>query len=457
MSFVAWMAAVGVLLLAMALASAYLRRLPISTAIVYLGVGIIVGPTGLGWLEIDLHAATPWLERVTEVAVVVSLFINGLKLRAPVRAPVWRAAFLLAGPVMLVSIVGVALIAHLAFGLPAAAAVLLAAILAPTDPVLASAVAVDSARDRDRMRYGLSGEAGLNDGAAFPFVVLALTWMKRNELGAWTAGWFAHRLLWAIPAALVVGYVAGLGVGRLAIALRHRERDDSAPNDLLALALIALSYAVADVIGAWGFLSVFAAGVGLRRAEMNVVTNTPHPDAQPCEPENHAEPEPTTHPPAEDLVPAGKANKDLDQPAIAAGLLVAEVLSFGDTVERIMEVLLIVVIGACLTNHWDARAVPLALALFVVIRPVAVWAALVRSPTERPHRWLMGWFGVRGIGSLYYLTYALNQTGHAPDVIATVDLVVSVVALSIMLHGGTARPLLGWYERWLQRPAGAAT
>jgi NhaP-type Na+/H+ or K+/H+ antiporter len=212
------------------------------------------------------------------VAVITSLFIGGLRLQAPLRSPPWRAAVLLAGPVMLISILGVAATGHLLLGLPVPAALLLGAILAPTDPVLAGAVAVNDASDEDRLRYGLSGEAGLNDGAAFPFVMFALLWAEHRGAGSWVTGWALHRLVWAIPAALLAGFVAGLGIGRLAIRLRRGQRDDAAPNDLLALALIALAYVTAEAIGAWGFLAAFAAGLGLRRAEIDL--SGPRPRSQ---------------------------------------------------------------------------------------------------------------------------------------------------------------------------------
>jgi NhaP-type Na+/H+ or K+/H+ antiporter len=447
MSFLGWMALAGGLLLVMALSGPLLARLPVSTAIVYLLVGVAVSPVGLGWLAIDVRTATPWLERFTEVAVIISLFISGLKLREPVRAPPWRAAYLLAGPVMLLSIVGVAAVAHFAFGIAWPYAVLLGAILAPTDPVLASAVRVNDASDKDRLRYGLTGEAGLNDGAAFPFVVFALAWAEHSGPGPWIARWAGHRLLWAIPVALFLGYHAGLGVGRWAIRLRRQHQDSAAPNDLLALALIALSYVVAEVVGAWGFLAAFAAGVGLRRAEMRVSTHR-HPTSS----EVKAGKSGGVHPPAEDSVPVSADQADLDQPATAAGVLVSEILSFGDTAERLLEVALLVLVGICLANHWDTRALLLAFALFFVIRPLAVTASLVRTPTTRAQRWLMGWFGIRGIGSLFYLTYAIARTGQGTfanldDVVA---LTVSTVALSVILHGITAQPLLRRYHESLQ-------
>lgn len=449
MSFLGWMALAGMLLLLLALSSAYLRSLPISTSAIYLALGVAIGPLGFGWILIDLGDQIRWFERLTEVAVIVALFVGGLKLRLPLRDPAWIAARRLGGPVMLASIAGVALCAWQLLGLDPASALLLGAVLAPTDPVLAGAVKVSRAADHDRVRYGLSGEAGLNDGMAFPFVIFALLWAEHGGAGGWIAGWALHRLLWAVPAGLLLGFLLGRGVGRLAIWLRSRQQDTGAPSDFLALALIALSYVCAEFIGAWGFLATFAAGVGLRRAEMHVTRMTPHPD-QPKQPDGQngsaqtAEP----HPPAEELVGASVEAEELKEPAVAAGVLVAETISFGDTAERLLEIMLVVLVGVLLASQWDPRAVPLALLLFLVIRPVATWILLAGTPTTNPQRWLMGWFGIRGIGSLYYLCYALTHglTGPAADL---AGLTISVVALSILIHGMSARPLLARYERGL--------
>jgi NhaP-type Na+/H+ or K+/H+ antiporter len=453
MSFLGWMAAAGGLLLLIALSSAYLRRLPVSTAVLYMLLGVAFGPLGLGLLRVDVRESAPWLERLTEIAVIVSLFVGGLKLRLHWRNPAWTAAYLLMGPVMLACILGVALMARFFLGLDTASALLLGALLAPTDPVLAGTVSVNDAADHDRMRYGLSGEAGLNDGMAFPFVIFGLLWAEHGGAGGWIGGWALHRLLWAVPAALVLGHALGKGVGRLAVWLRSRHRDTAAPSDFLALALIALSYVGAEVIGAWGFLAVFAAGVGLRSAELKVVRENPHPEASPPEATEQVEGAPP-HPPAEDLVSANVAAEALEEPAVAAGALVAETLSFGDTAERLLEVLLVVLVGVSLAVHWDARAVPLALALMIVLRPLATLPLLARAPISRAQRWLMGWFGIRGIGSLYYLSYALNHgmSGRAATDLA--NLTLSVVAISILGHGITAQPFLGWYERALGKREG---
>jgi len=437
MGFLGWMAIAGGVLLTMALSSAYVQRMPISSSIVYLALGFALGPHGFGLLDFDIARPVSWFDGLTQVAVIVSLFIGGLKLRVSFRDPAWRAPVILAGPVMIVCIAGMAAFAHVVLGLDLAMSLLVGAILAPTDPVLAGAVSVAHAADKNRMRYALSGEAGLNDGTAFPFVVLALEWGRHGGPGVWLASWAVHRLVWAVAAGLGIGLVLGDGIGRAAIWLRSRTRDPRAPSDFLALALIALSFVAAELVGAWGFLAVFAAGVGLRRAEMTVVARTPHPDLS-----SRTRRRSKSHPPAEHLVAAHEPVEHLKEPAVAAGALVAETLSFGDTAERMLEVLLVVLVGAGLGRHFSTAGVGLALFLMIALRPAVVALSLARSPVPKGEHLLVGWFGLRGIGSLFYLAYALGHGVRGPIADELCALTLSAVATSIVVHGITAQPLL---------------
>jgi NhaP-type Na+/H+ or K+/H+ antiporter len=454
------MSAVGLLLLFMALSSAHVQRLPVSTSFIYLVVGFAVGPAGFDLLRIDVDKQRHWFELLTQIALVVSLFVGGLKLRLPLNHPSWRPAFWLAGPVMLASIAGTAAAAHWLLGMPVLLALLVGAALAPTDPVLASAVSVNDSADHDRVRFALSGEAGLNDGMAFPFVLLALEAMRVGGLGSWVWAWGLPRLLWGIPAALLIGYALGRRVGRLAIALRSRHRDTAAPSDFLALALIALSYVIAERLHSFGFLATFAAGVGLRHAELHVVTESPLPErfqrqfrnwfgragAEPHRPVSSAVP----HPPAESMVPSVVDADAMEQPAIAAGVLISEALSFGDTVERLLEVLLVVMVGIMLADIWSWPALLLAGVLFLVIRPLATWLLLRFTRITRAQRRLLGWFGIRGIGSLFYVAYALNHGLSGSAAVMLLNTVVTVIAASVAVHGITVTPILARYERSLQ-------
>jgi sodium/hydrogen antiporter len=210
MTFEGWVALVGLLLLAMALSSAWMQRLPISNATLYLAIGMLLGPWALNLIIVDVVKQAALLLHVTEIAVVLSLFIGGLRLRLPLSHRAWRAAFRLASAVMIGCIAGTAFIAWQVFNLSVGSALLIGAILAPTDPVLASDVTVDHSLDHDRLRYALSGEAGLNDGTAFPFVILALLLFSGTPDSGELWHWFFHDVLWASLAGLLVGFTLGL-------------------------------------------------------------------------------------------------------------------------------------------------------------------------------------------------------------------------------------------------------
>lgn len=445
MSFILWMAVLGVLLLMLALTSSYLRWLPVTTSAVCLAFGVAIGPMGLGLFTTDFKDTAHWLERLTEVAVLFSLFSTGIKLRLQLGRSAWRAAYMLAGPVMLLSILGVCLVAHYALGLSWGVSTLLGAMLAPTDPVLASMVQVNSAQDFDRVRFGLSGEAGLNDGTAFPFVILALLMLHHDNLSMeWVGHWALENLVWGVPAGLVIGYGMGRGIGHLMIYLRIRNADStSSPNDFLALALIALSYFGAASVGAFGFLSVFAAGLGLRQAEVRTSKSDIPSEhvAKPVIGHRSLAPEEgtVTNP------------NDIDDGQLAAGVMMGDILVFGSLVERSMEVLLITLLGATLSAYWDWRAVGLAVALFCVIRPLSVWLLVGRRLLDGHQRALLGWFGIRGIGSIYYLCYTLSHDLPESVEKVCISLTLSVVALSILVHGVSTQPLLEQYERRVAR------
>ncbi|HDS1819352.1 TPA: cation:proton antiporter [Pseudomonas putida] len=440
MTFIVWIAMLGAVLLLLALSSSYLRWIPITSSVVCLGLGIGLGTSGLGLLQLDIAKASGWMEHLTEVAVLFSLFFSGLKLRLPLRNRLWRSAFYLAGPVMLMCIGGVSLVLHYGLNMSWGVAVLIGAILAPTDPVLATLVQVVDARDDDPVRFSLSGEAGLNDGVAFPFVILGLL-LQQNAGQEWLGHWLLKDVLWAVAAGLLCGYWMGRGLGKLTLYLRLRNDDSTvSPNDYLALALIALAYVIAELIQGYGFLAVFAAGLGLRQAEVQT-SSSPHEPAaehlvQPVVGHQHVAPE---------LAVKGDV-RGLDDSQIAAGIMLGDMLAFGSLVERAMEVFLVTLLGVVLLEHWDWRAVIVASALFLVIRPLSTLVAPVAGLLTAPQRGLLGWFGIRGIGSLYYLFYALNH-GMLPAVaVESTNLILSVVALSILVHGLTVQPLLARYE-----------
>ncbi|HLL55644.1 MAG TPA: cation:proton antiporter [Myxococcaceae bacterium] len=435
MQMVIWFLVVGALLVAMALGGSLVKRLPLSTSLLYLLVGFVLGWTGVGGL--DPYAQTKLLEHLSEVAVIVSLFTAGLKLRAPLRDPRWRIAVRLASLAMLLNVGLVAAAGMWLLSLPLGAAVLLGAVLAPTDPVLASDVQVEHPFQRDPLRFGLTGEAGFNDGTAFPFVMLGLGLMGLHPLGEGLWRWAAVDLVWAVVAGLGVGTLLGGAVGRLVLFLRRTHREAVGLDDFLALGLIALSYGVALLLHAYGFLAVFAAGLALRRIEKQSGPEEPPPES--VEQTGRAG-NPPEHATSREHAPAYMANA---------------VLNFNEQIERIGEVSLVILVGILLSRlPLASEALWFAPLLFLAIRPASVLVALLGTNTSRPQRGLMAWFGIRGIGSLYYLFYALNHGVKDGLARQLVPLVLTVVAASIVVHGISVTPLMQRYQRGNPREDG---
>jgi NhaP-type Na+/H+ or K+/H+ antiporter len=427
MQIVIWFIVVGVLLIGMALGGSVLKRLPLSTSLLYLVVGFALGSFGLG--RLDPQVQTKFLEHLTEVAVIVSLFTAGLKLRAPLRDAQWRIAVRLATLAMVCTIGLVAVVGVWLLHLPLGAAILLGAVLAPTDPVLASDVQMEHPFQRDSLRFGLTGEAGFNDGTAFPFVMLGLGLLGLHPVGEGLWRWVAVDLVWAVGAGLGVGTALGNAVGRLVLYLRRTHREALGLDDFLALGLIALSYGVALLLHAYGFLAVFAAGLALRRIEKKSNQGKP-PEAVQQAAHARISPEAAIHP---EHAPAYMANA---------------VLNFNEQIERLAEVSLVVILGILLASTpLPAEALWFTPLLFLAIRPASVLVALVGSSTSPQQRGLMGWFGIRGIGSLYYLFYALNHGLQGALARQLVPLVLTVVAISIVVHGISVTPLMQFYER----------
>lgn len=427
-----WFLAAGVVLVAMALASSVLRRLPLSSSMIYLAAGAVLGPLGLGMIIIDpLGDGAGLLEVVSEVAVILSLFTAGLKLRLPLSDRGWwipvRLAFVsMAITVGLIALAGVTLL-----GLPLGAAVLLGAILAPTDPVLASDVQVGHPGDRDELRFALTGEAGLNDGTAFPFVMLGLGLLGLHELGDNGLRWLAVDVVWAVVVGLAVGAVLGTLVARFVVHLRSTHREAVGLDEFLALGLIGISYGAALMVGGYGFLAVFAAGLALRRIER---TRTGEDVASELE--------------AGEGRAGGSEEEVATDPETAPAYMARALLTFNEQLERIGEVAVVVLVGAALT----IVGVPLAVAwfaplLFLVIRPLAVVLGLARASLSRTRLFYIGWFGIRGVGSVYYLAYAITHD-LPPDLARTLaTITLSVVAASVLVHGVSVTPLMSRYER----------
>ncbi|MGZ8260200.1 MAG: cation:proton antiporter [Caldimonas sp.] len=447
MDVASWSAVAGFLLLVLALSDSVLARLPLSTSMLYLAVGVAVSPLWLDWVQFAPATHSRALERIAEIVVLLSLFGSGLKMSVGLRDGRWLLPLRLALASMAVTVALIAAAGVAWLGLSLGAAILLGGILAPTDPVLASDVQLAEPTDRDRLRFSLTGEAGLNDGTAFPFVLLGLGLLGLHDLGAGLWRWFAVDVVWAVGAGIGIGALLGTLVGKLVLFLRRTNQEAVGLDNFLALGLIGLSYGLASLAYGYGFLAVFAAGVALRRVEQRASASAPEattPAAQrkraAAVAEAHADP---------DLRRAEKAATD---PEHAPAFMAHAVLSFNLQIERIAEVVAVIAVGALLwAVDWGRASWWFVALLLLAIRPASVLIGLARSKTSASQRALIGWFGIRGIGSLFYLAYAMNHGLAADDAATMAALVLSAVVASIVAHGISVTPLMSFYER--RKPA----
>ncbi|GGX88015.1 sodium:proton antiporter [Massilia dura] len=411
-----WFLLIGCLMLARGLWGTPIAHLPFTSAMIYLAVGLALGPLGLGIFSFDPLETAPLLEVLTEVAVLISLFSAGIKMPVPVSVPRWLAPIRLAWGAMAISILLMTLFAYYVLGLPLGAGVLLGAMLAPTDPVLASDVQLRHAGDRDPLRFTLSCEAGMNDGSAFPFVMLGLGLLGLHDLGPYGLHWLGHELLWGTIGGIAIGGACGAGLARASHALRQCRPSHEVLDDLMGLGLIAVAYGLTVSAGAWGFLAVFAAGVALRQTELKLAAR------------------------------CGKAIVTEKGVEPVQDTISANSLLFKEHLERLSELTLVLLLGgAAVVWIDDWRGWATALFLFFVARPVSVLAVLGGgNPRSRA---ITAWFGVRGIGSLYYLMYAINHGLPEPLARSLTGITVAVIMLSIVMHGTSVTPLLDRFWR----------
>jgi sodium/hydrogen antiporter len=394
---------IGLLLLMVTLGSGWIKRLPLSYALIYLIVGIILSPYGFNLIQV--RPETEFLERLTELVVLISLFSCGLKMNRPLNTWAWDSTIRLIGFLMPISIFCVAAIAHWALHLEWGPAVLLGAILAPTDPVLASEVQLSHPEDRDELRFGLTSEGGLNDALAFPFVYFGLHWIKDDNWQNWFVQWVAVDLLWAIAAGLGMGILVPKVIVWLDKQIQYLRPVDSLMEDFVALGIILLTYSLTELINGYGFLAVFIAGMITQRSYYD-------PD------------------------------KKLSQ------------LEFSETIEKFLEIGTILLLGSLLRiepiQKYLLSGLMIAGSLIFIIRPLGMWIASIGEGYYPLRRWLFGWFGVRGVGSIYYLTYSLSSglKDGVGEQIAWITFIT--IISSIILHGVSSTPLMNWYEKKIE-------
>jgi NhaP-type Na+/H+ or K+/H+ antiporter len=398
----------GVVVLLVAWLPMALSRLPLSLAILCVLIGVVVFQGGLLPFHSDPVRFSTLTERMTEIVVIVSLMGAGLKIDRRIGWRRWGSSWRLIAITMPLSIVAVTLMGVHGLGLGLASALLLGGALAPTDPVLASDVQVGPPRSGEdgEARFALTSEAGLNDGFAFPFVHLAVAIALAG--GAVGQGlvthWLAIDVLWRVVAGAGVGWAVGKVLGWATFKAPHA-RISGTGDGLVALGATLVAYGVAEAAHGYGFLAVFVAALALRATERD------H--------EFH------------------EAMHD-----------------FAEQVERLLMMLVLVLLGGAVAGGlldsltWKEAA--FGLALVFIVRPLAGWIGLIGAPHSMRERAVVAFFGIRGLGSFYYLAYGLNHGNfHGWDRLWAIA--GFVVLCSILVHGVTATPLMTRIDSWRRR------
>ncbi|MFI1472413.1 cation:proton antiporter [Streptomyces wuyuanensis] len=398
-----------------ALAAAVLPRLvfrrPLSMPMVFLAAGVAVALLPLPLPTVDPVQDRLWVEHATEACVVISLMGAGLALNRPFGLRRWAGTWRLLGVAMPLTMAATTALAITLLGWPPAIALLVAAVLAPTDPVLAAEVRVgepaDSEQDDDEVRFTLTSEAGLNDGLAFPFVLAAMA-MAAVPAAGWSTDWIAGWFLTDLLAKVAIGVAAGLVTGRLLGWMFFHAKPSAVRlsehlEGFVALGATFLSYGVTELAHGYGFLAVFVTACSIRAAER-------------------------TH----------GYHKVLHE--------------FTEQIERLLTAFLLFLLGSYLADGglkaltWPAAL--LGLLLILAVRPTTAWISQTGRALPSRERIVISAFGIRGIGSLFYLAYALGHTGEFADHAYQLwSLVAFTVLLSVILHGASAAPTINRLDR----------
>ncbi|MEV5338714.1 cation:proton antiporter [Streptomyces sp. NPDC052676] len=383
---------------------------PLSMPLVFLvgGIGVYLLPLPLP--VIDPVEDRLLAEHITEICVIVALMGAGLALNRPVGRRRWATTWRLLGITMPLTVVLTALVAWWLLDWPPAVALLLAAVLAPTDPVLASEVRVgeptEDEHDEDEVRFTLTSEAGLNDGLAFPLTYAAVALAAAAGSG-WSADWVGAWAAEDVAFRCAVGVLSGWLVGRLLGWLFFRARSpvlrlSEHREGFVALGATFLSYGLTESLGGYGFLAVFTTACSIRAAERaHGFHNVLH--------------------------------------------------DFVEQIERLFTAVVLFLLGAFIALGglaaltWQGALT--GLALLVVIRPLSGWAGLLGTSLGNKERWVIAGYGIRGIGSLYYLAYALGRHGFPVSSREVWAVVTFTVLASVVLHGVTAGPVVTRLDR----------
>ncbi|WP_165958018.1 cation:proton antiporter [Segetibacter sp. 3557_3] len=390
----------GLAAFGMAWMPAITKKTGVSYAIIYILLGIILYVLFPGIMpDPDPGSNLDFTVHLTELVVIISLMGTGIKIDRGFSITNWASPLRLVSVAMLLCIGAAAWLGYTLLRFDIAAALLLGAVLAPTDPVLASDVQVGPPNERKKSetKFALTAEAGMNDGMAFPFTWLAiLLALGSSAEGTGVGYWFGFYLLYKLIIGAVVGYLLGKAAGYLVFRVAEKSKFLETRDGFLAISLTLAVYGITELVHGYGFVAVFVCAINLRHFEK---THDYHHDLH----------------------------------------------SFTDQAERLFVALLLILFGGCLVNG-ILKPLTWQMALFtvlflLVVRPVAAYLSMYGKDAHLKEKLAISFFGIRGMGSVFYLAFAFKSADfdYKDELWA---IVAFTILLSVIIHGITATPIM---------------
>ncbi|WP_285008046.1 cation:proton antiporter [Pedobacter faecalis] len=406
--YLAVMLIAGLASLGMAFMPAIAKRTGISYSLIYVAIGALVYLTAGDYLPSPLPQSNNNLTlHLSELIVIISLMGTGIKIDRSFSFRRWASPLRLVFIAMILCVLACTFLGLSILQVSLPAAILLAAVLSPTDPVLASDVQVGPPNEKvkSETKFALTSEAGLNDGMAFPFTWLAIL-AATAGLGTETLiKWASYYVLYKIAAGFLLGWLCGKLAAYLVFTVSKKHRLLKPTDGFVAIALVLFTYGLTELLHGYGFIAVFICGITLRHAEKN---------------------------------------HDYHQ----------ELHSFTDQMERLLLGLLLILFGGSLVSGilepLNTSTVVYALMFLLVIRPLTAYLALTGTQMHWKERLAICFFGIRGMGSIFYLAFALHEVAfQKSDELWAV--VTFTMLLSIIMHGLTATRVMNHLKVQLPR------
>lgn len=399
------LALIGLAAFGMAWMPAISKRTGVSYSIIYLVAGMLIYVFFPDFLpRPDVMTKEKFTVRLTEMIVIITLMGTGLKIDRSFNLKNWSTPLRLISIAMILCIAITAIMGFTLLSLNIGSALLLAAALAPTDPVLASDVQVGPPNEhiKSETKFSLTAEAGMNDGMAFPFIWLAIVIATaKNDIGETDLiSWFGYHVIYKIIAGLIIGYLLGRLAGYLVFTVSEKFPALKTRDGFVAIALTLIVYGFTELAHGYGFIAVFVSSITLR----------------------HFDKKHDYH---------------------------YELHSFVDQTERLLVAIILLLIGGALVSG-ILEPLTWGMALFclgfvLIVRPVAAFIGLLGSDIHIKEKLAISFFGMRGIGSVFYLAFAFQQTyfGHERELWAMVSF---TILISIIIHGFSANPVMRYLK-----------